>query len=66
MHPIDDGSKWFIFGDQCLSSTDYAIRLTADGSGPNPVCATDGMRELARSFTDFLGMYLTGRWIDLL
>ena len=64
--PIDDGSKWFIFGDHCLSSTDYAIRLTADGSGPNPVCATDGKRELARSFTDFVGMYLAGRWIDLL
>jgi hypothetical protein len=58
--------RWFMFADHCFSAEVYAIRLTPDGSGPHTVCAKSGMREVAGSFTEFVEMYLAGRWIDLL
>jgi hypothetical protein len=58
--------RWFVFADHCFSANEYAIRLTADGLGPNTVYVTEGKREVARSFSEFVELYLAGKWIDLL
>ena len=61
-----DDVRWFVFADHCFSHHDYAIRLTRDGSEPNPVCAKEGRRKVARSFSEFVELYLTDPWTNLL
>ena len=59
-----DNARWFVFADQRFSANDYAIRLTPD-LGPNTVCVKEGKREVARSFSEFVELYLIDPWTNL-
>jgi hypothetical protein len=61
-----DGARWFVFADHSISVIDYAIRLTADGTGSNPIVAVQHKQQVAGSFTEFVELYLADPWANLL
>jgi hypothetical protein len=47
-------SNWFFFADHSVSVFEYAIKMSANGVGPNDVYCPELERTVAASFSDFL------------
>lgn len=56
----EDAASLFLFADFCIWSHAYAIRLSADGDGPNPVLAIGGEKpeKVFASFSELVSSYL--------